>query len=74
MWSKLNDTLFCREILLCEPLRFKVRSTERKKAWETIADNLHAIEDPKFRVTVTEICSRSICLPNLEKVKSAERC
>ena len=58
VWSKHNDTLFCREILLYEPFRFKVRSVERKKAWETIARNLNAIEDPKFRVTERSVRDR----------------
>ena len=55
VWSKHNDTLFCREILLYEPFKFKVRSIERKKALGTIAGNLNVIEDPKFRVTARSV-------------------
>lgn len=58
VWTKLNDTLFCREILLYEPFKLKVRSAERKKAWEMIADNLNGIEDPKFRVTARSVRDR----------------
>ena len=50
--------MFCREVLLCEPFKFKVRSTERKQAWDTIAANLNKIQDPKFRVNSRSVRDR----------------
>ena len=41
----------CREVLVEEPYRFKMRSTERGQAWEVIAENLNAMPSLKFRVT-----------------------
>ena len=75
MWSKHNDTLFCREILLYEPFKFKVRSVERKKALETIAGNLNAIEDPKFRVTARSVRDRYAYLTSRKstQLKDVER-
>ena len=77
VWSKQNDTLFCREILLYKPFKFskKVRSVERRKAWETIAGNLNGIEDPKFRVTARCVRDRYAYLTSRKstQLKDAER-
>ena len=75
VWSKHNNTLFCREILLYEPFKFKVRSVERKKAWEAIAGNLNAIEDPKFRVTARSVRDQYAYLTSrkLTQLKDVER-
>ncbi|KAK3744556.1 hypothetical protein QZH41_003496 [Actinostola sp. cb2023] len=51
VWSKDHDILFCRELLVTEPYLYKTRSTEKGKAWETIAINLNDIQNPKFKVT-----------------------
>lgn len=51
-------TLLCREILLHEPFKFKLKSAEEKEAWETSADNFNAIGDPKFKVTPTSVRDR----------------
>ena len=69
VWAKPNDTLFCREILLHEPFKFKVRSVQRKKAWDMISDNLNAIEDLKFSVTARSVRDR---YANLTSRKSTQ--
>ena len=61
--------------MLYEPFKFKVRSVERKKAWETIAGNLNGIEDPKFRVTASCVRDRYAYLTSRKstQLKDAER-
>ena len=71
--SKHNDTLFRREILLYEPFKFKVRSVERKKALETIAGDLNAIEDPKFRVTARSVQYAYLTSRKSTQLKDVER-
>ena len=48
----------CREVLDIEPYQFKLRSTERGKAWETISSHLNATSHPKFRVTPRSVRDR----------------
>ena len=38
----------CGEALLEEPYRFKMRTPERGQAWESIAENLIAMQSLKF--------------------------
>ena len=70
MWSKAHDILFCREILLSEPFKYKVRSNERKKAWESITDNLHCIQEPKFKVSLRSVRDRY--LPHYKEISSTK--
>ena len=51
-------TLLCREILLHEPFKFKLRSAQEREAWEKSADNFNAIGDPKFKVTPKSVRDR----------------
>ena len=51
LWSKDHDVLFCREVLVTEPYQHKLRSIERGRAWEQVAQHLNAITELKFRVT-----------------------
>lgn len=50
VWSDDKDEILCREILLFEPYKFKVRSHQRGNAWQAIADNLNSLETMDFRV------------------------
>ena len=47
--------IMCREVLVSELFNFKPRSPERGKVWEKIAQELNAIEKPKFRVTARAV-------------------
>jgi len=58
VWSKAHDILFCRDLLLSEPFTYKVRNNERKKAWESITDNLHCIQEHKFKVSLRSVRDR----------------
>ena len=61
--------------MLYKPFKFKVKSVQRKKAWETIAGNLNGIEDPKFRVTARSVRNRYAYLTSRKstQLKDAER-
>ena len=48
----------CQEVLDIEPYQFELRSTERRKAWETISSHLNATSHPKFRVTPRSVRDR----------------
>ena len=54
-------TLLCREILLHEPFKFKLRSAEEREAWEKSADNFKRNWRSKVQGN-SEIGSRSIYL------------
>ena len=45
VWTDKKDELFCREILLWEPYKFKVRTKERGNVWKIIANNLNIMAD-----------------------------
>ncbi len=46
IWTNEHDLLLCREILLEEHFKYKVRPRERGKCWDKIANLLNAIEKP----------------------------
>jgi len=48
----------CREVLVEEPYCFKMRSTKRGQAWESIAENLNAMPSLKPRVTARSLRDR----------------
>lgn len=54
-WSETHDAIFCREILLSEPYKYKPRTVERGKVWDEIAGTLNSIKDPKFKVSKRSI-------------------
>ena len=58
MWNNDHDIAMYREVLVEEPYRFKIRSTERGQAWESIAENLNAVPSLKFRVTARSVRDR----------------
>ena len=50
-WTNNHDLALAREVLLLEPYRHKVRTIERGKVWQTIADNLNSHATLRFLVT-----------------------
>ena len=50
VWTDVKDELFCQEILLCEPYKFKARTKERGNVWKIIANNLNIMADENFAV------------------------
>ena len=49
-WKEEHDLLLCREILVCQPYKFKERMVERGKIWEEISNHLNTCETAQFRV------------------------
>ena len=49
-WTTTHDVILCREILLCEPYKFKEGSRERGQCWDMIAEHLNEFKDPTFTV------------------------
>ena len=47
-WTSNHDLALAREVLLFEPYRHKVRTIERGKVWQTIADNLNSHATLRF--------------------------
>ena len=48
-WTTTHDVMLCREILVCEPYKFK-GSRERGQCWDMIAENFNQFKDPTFYV------------------------
>lgn len=70
-----HDVIMCREVLVSEPFNFKPRSPERGKVWEKIAQELNAIEKPKFRVTARAVRDRYSLLitKHAQKLREEEK-
>ena len=73
-WTETHDTLFCREVLLQEPYKFKKGSIERGKKWTEIAEALNTNEEVKFKVTQRGVRERLERLQkkHMEKKKEEE--
>ena len=67
--------IICREVLVSEMFNFKPRSPERRKVWEKIAQELNAIEKPKFRVTARAVRDRYSLLitKHAQKLREEEK-
>jgi len=65
----------CREVLVNEPYNFKLKSVERGKAWDDIAQQLNAIDQPIFRVTSRSVRDRFSLLSTkmAQKLRDEER-
>ena len=74
-WTVDHDVIMCREVLVSEPFNFKLRSPERGKVWEKIAQELNAIEKPKFRVTTRVVRDRYFLLitKHAQKLREEEK-
>ena len=70
-----HDVIMCREVLVSEPFNFKPRSPDRGKVWEKIAQELNAIEKPKFRVTARSVRDRYSLLitKHAQKLREGEK-
>ena len=56
VWNDQQDELLCREILLFEPYKFKVRAREKGNSWKAIADNLNSLDG--FKVDARAVRER----------------
>ena len=65
----------CREVLVSEPYKFKLRTPERGQAWESLAQQLNSIHQPKFRVTARSVRDRFSLLSTkyAQKLRMEER-
>ncbi|XP_068737656.1 trichohyalin-like [Montipora capricornis] len=57
-WTTDHDVIMCREVLVSEPYKFKLRAPERGQAWESVAQQLNSIHQPTFRVTTRSVRDR----------------
>ena len=62
----------CREVVVHEPYKFKVRTPERGKCWEEITSILNALDQPVFRVTSRSVRDRFALLNNKMSQKLRE--
>lgn len=74
-WTEDHDTIMCREVIMHEPYKFKVRSPERGKCWDEIAKTLNALAQPIFKVTSRSVRDRFSLLSNRisQKLRDEER-
>ena len=65
----------CREVLVSESYKFKLRTPERGQAWESLAQQLNSIHQPKFRVTARSVRDRCSLLwtKYAQKLRMEER-
>ena len=71
-WTYDHDVIMCREVLLSEPYKFKLRSPERGQLWDKIAQNLNVIDQPVFRVTARSVRDRFSLLSTKQAQKLRE--
>lgn len=57
-WTEQHDVMLCREILLIQPHKYRLKSTERGNAWTSIANDLNAIQELRFTVTQKAVRDR----------------
>ena len=75
VWTDVKDELLCREILLCEPSKFKARTKERGNVWKIIANNLNIMADENFAVDQRAVRERFTLIAEKfeEKIKEQEK-
>ena len=66
-WSDEHDVLLCREILTSEPFKGKRGTLQRGQLWQSMADHLNSIPQPKFKVSKRAVRERFTLL--VEKFK-----
>ncbi|KAK2567743.1 hypothetical protein P5673_007609, partial [Acropora cervicornis] len=74
-WSEAHDIQLCRQIVVTNPASTKRKTSERKRLWETIAQNLEKINSKKFKTSLSE-CSmreRSELAVLLEELREERR-
>ena len=47
-WTDCHNILLCREILLVEPFKAKQRTQQCGELWQSVAEHLNDISEPKF--------------------------
>ena len=70
-WTNLHDVLLCREILVVEPYKAKPRTSQRGQLWNTIAEHLNKLAEPKFIVGQRSVRDRFKLLRDKFKRKIA---
>ena len=75
VWTDVKDKLLCREILLCEPYKFKARTKERGNVWKIIANNLNIMADENFAVDQRAVRERFTLIAEKfeKKIKEQEK-
>ena len=75
VWTDVKDELLCREILLCEPYKFKARTKERENVWKIIANNLNIMADKNFAVDQRAVRERFTLIAEKfeKKIKEQEK-
>ena len=58
VWNDQKDDSLCKEILLFEPYRYKIRTKEKENAWTAIADSLNEVKSQNFQVDQRAVCDR----------------
>lgn len=53
-WSAQHDIQLCPEIMVTNPFSAKRKTSDRKRLWKTIAQNLVKIKSPKFETSLSE--------------------
>ena len=75
VWTHVKDELLCREILLCEPYKFKARTKERGNVWKIIANNLIIMTNENFAVDQRAVRERFTLIAEKfeKKIKEQEK-
>ena len=75
VWTDVKDKLLCREILLCEPYKFKARTKERGNVWKIIANNLNIMAGENFAVDQRAVRERFTLIAEKfeKKIKEQEK-
>lgn len=74
-WSDEHDVLLCREILTSEPFKAKRRTPQRGQLWQSVADHLNCVPEPKFKVSKRAVRERFTLLAEKfkKKMKAEEK-
>ena len=70
-WTPAHDVVFCREILFQNPYSEKKKSVQRSAIWDSIADKLSDIDQPKFTVDKRSVRDHISILIKRQKRKVA---
>ena len=69
-WSDKHDVLLCREILITEPFQAKRRTPQLEQLWQSVADHVNSIPEPKFKVSKRAVRERFTLLAEKFKKKT----
>ena len=71
-WTKKHDRALLDEITVSDLFQFKKGTPERGQVWDSIADNLNAMDYPKFKVAKRSCRDRWTLLRTMYKRKMSE--